>query len=602
VGAIGKAQSAKSAPATNHAIEMHRRLSIEMQLALALAVPLGLTGDLHPASAQESRPQPQRQARQRSDIRSINVLDHGARGDGKSHPLSEDFADQAAIDAQYGPGKYSLDDEADFVGLSESLATARQSPNEALPEGAYGLMPIYIPKGVYKINRTMNVRGAYGLTISGAGRDATRLSFNSASDLFYVDDAINIVFKGLTVESTPAATATAFHFNDIPEGAGPTFKFSFDSVSFNGFHTGVRTTGSMMTDSVVYKFCRFSNCVIGLHLQNPQSLIHNFFGCDFEAHADDAFYAPYKASGTVFIKAEAGGSVNMFGGSVMLGGTTLVLAPDAKLQDAINLGNGMYNFYGVRWEQMKTPGQAAEAGPLLFDKHGTSATRARINFHDCILYQQDATHGRDIGVLRNGMNVSIANSHCNYGKIQLFIDENTPEQWGSLTIENSEFIGCYELRAAPMKGMPNVHHHVRYTNGAAHAADNSYVQGTAKVDQMDFDILPAPTVSARAKRIVYREAKGTLPDGGRIILQTPTRATLTTVGVVKTSAERAIYVVTDMSGRVKFGRLRTGPGAKKRFLENIEVENDQSAWDGSIVITIEDAETGGTGYIFCEYY
>lgn len=579
---------------------MHR-FTRGIQIVLVIVFSLDLADIERIANAQPTQETPW-SSKQLSDLQIINVLEYGARGDGKSHPLSAEFADQAAVDARYGTGKYALDDEADYVGLCESLAAVKQSPNEALPEGAYGLQPVCIPKGVYKINRTINLRGVYGLRISGAGRDATRLSFAAESDLFYVDDAINVVFEGLTVESTPAAKATAFHFHDVPEGAGPTFKFSFDSVSFNGFHTAVHTTGAMMTDSIVYKFCRFSNCVIGLHLQNPQSLIHNFFGCDFEAHADDAYYAPYKASDAIFIKAEAGGAVNVFGGSVMLGGTTLVLAPDAALPDAINLGNGMYNFYGVRWEQMKTPGQAAEAGPLLFDKHGTSAIRARINFHDCILYQQAATHGRDIGILKNGMNVSIANSHCNYGKLQLFIDENTPEQWGSLTVENSEFIGCYEVRAEAIKTSPNVHHHVRYANGAAHAADNAYVQGKAKFDQMDFDILPAPTVSARAKRIVYREAKGMLPGSGRIVLQIPRHATLTTLGVVKTSGERVTYVVTDMSGRIKFGRLRTGAGIKKRFLENIEMENDESTWDGSIIVTIEDAETDGSGYIFCEYF
>jgi len=528
--------------------------------------------------------------------RMINILDYGAVGDGSSHKLSTIFGSQAEIDAQYGPGKYTLDDEADFVGICEALARAKQEANEQLPEGAYGLWTVYMPAGVYRVNRTIDLSRAYGLTMYGAGHGATRIVFNSPSDLFYIESAGHMAFRGFTVESAPASQSTGFHFHNTIGQGGPTFKFLFDNVGFTGFYRAILATGNTMCCEMAFLKCRFLNCLTGLDLQNVQAMNFNFFGCDFEAHSDDSYFAPYTCRDAVFIKAEAGGCVNVFGGSILLHGTTLLLAPNEEFStNPINICTGMYNFYGMTWEQW-SPGK-----PLLFDKKGDVPTRAKINFDNCRFYQRVAARGADLGVLKNGMNVTIRNSHCNFGKIQLYIDDNTRDQWGSLTVENSKFIDYYEVRSEEAKQFPNLTHHVRYMHSVLRPSDHAAFDGKPKFNQMDFDIRPDATVSGRLKRIDYSEPAGTLKgNDGQIVLRIPRHGILRKIGVVKTSSEQAAYLITDSSGSVQFGRITTDAATKKGFIDNIEMLNDGNNWDGSIKIQIQTG--GGTGYIFCEYF
>ena len=271
-------------------------------------------------------------------------------------------------------------------------------------------------------------------------------------------------------------------------------------AGFRGFYRAILTTGDTMCSEMVFLKCRFANCLTGLHLKNVQSLNFNFFGCDFESSAGDPFYTPYKASDTAFIRAEAGGCVNVYGGSILLHGTTLLLDPNFEVsEDPINMITGMYNFYGVAWEQWSA------GRPLLFEKNGTGSMRARVNFDNCRVHQLMAAReaNADLGALHNGMNVSIRNSNFTYGRIRLNIDENTVDQWGSLTIDNSQFVDYYERRSEAVKSLPNVNHHVRYINSAIRPIDHAVFDGKSKIDQMDFDILPDATVSAKAKRMAW---------------------------------------------------------------------------------------------------
>jgi len=529
--------------------------------------------------------------------RMINILDYGAVGDGSSHKLSTIFGSQAEIDAQYGPGKYTLDDEADF--------RAKQEANEQLPEGAYGLWTVYMPAGVYRVNRTIDLSRAYGLTMYGAGHGATRIVFNSPSDLFYIESAGHMAFRGFTVESAPASQSTGFHFHNTIGQGGPTFKFLFDNVGFTGFYRAILATGDTMCCEVAFVKCRFLNCLTGLDLQNVQAMNFNFFGCDFEAHSDDSYFAPYTCRDAVFIKAEAGGCVNVFGGSILLHGTTLLLAPNTAFSpDPINMVTGMYNFYGIIVEQWSPSGK-----PVLFDKTGTKIIRARINFDNCRVYQRSGVAGEDIGVVKNGMIVNIRNSNFSSStttgqtpRVKLYIDGNTDGYWGSLTVDNSKWLECYEERDQAVQNMPNITHQVRYIHSAVRSNDHYATGGTQKIDQMDFDVIPLDSMaSVRLKRIYYKEPAGTLlGQSGVITLRIPRHGILRKIGVVKTSSEQAAYLITDSSGSVQFGQINTDATTKKGFIENIEMLNDGNNWDGSIKIQIQTG--GGTGYLFCEYF
>ena len=532
--------------------------------------------------------------------RTINVFEYGAIADGESHKLNTLFKSQNDIDEKYGTGKYTLEDEADFVAIREALAAAKSKPNQQLPEGDFGLWTIHMPTGIYIINGTIDLRHTYGVTIRGNGHTVTRIRFEYPSTLFYIEEAGHIWFREFGIESTPSALSTAFHFQNIIGSGFPTFKFHFDNVGFRGFYRVILTTGDTMCSEMVFLKCRFANCLTGLHLKNVQSMNFNFFGCDFESSEGDPFYTPYKASDTAFIKAEAGGCVNVYGGSILLHGTTLLLDPNFEIsEDPINMITGMYNFYGVTWEQWSA------GRPLLFEKNGNGSMRARVNFDNCRVHQLMAAREAkaDLGALHNGMNVSIRNSNFTYGRIQLNVDENTTDQWGSLTIDNSQFVDYYERRSEEVKNLPNVNHHVRYINAAIRPIDHAAFSGKSKIDQMDFDILPDATVSAKAKRIYYTEPTGTLTGkNGQILIRIPKHGVLTKIGVVKTSSESTEYSISDSSGVIEFGQIDTNAETHKGFIRDIELLNDGVQWDGSIRIEIKGEKKRSAGRIFFEYY
>ena len=533
--------------------------------------------------------------------RRVNVLDYGAFADGKSHQLKTLFKSQQEIDKKYGKGKYTLEDEADFVAINAALAKAKREANEHLPEGDYGLWILYLPTGIYKVNRTLDLSNCWGLNIRGAGREATRISFQSSSPLFYCEAGASIVFRGFTVESTIAAKSTAFHFHNTIGGDGPNypaFKFMFDNLVISNFYSAVLTTGNTMTSELVFRSCRFLNCLTGLHLKNVQSMNHNFFGCDFEASQGDDHYAPFKASDVAYIRVEAGGFVNVYGGSVLLHGTTLLLNP---LPSGINHINGIYNFHGVAWEQWSA------GKPLLFYKKGEQPMNAKINIEGCRAHQYSAARkaGALLGSVDNGMNVTIRNSNFTFGIIELKINATTRYQWGSLTLDNSKYVELIENRTATVKQQTNINHHVRSINSILSPRDHTVFDGKPKFDQMDFDILPfaASMISTKSKRIYYSEPDGTLEgSNGLIYMQLPKHGTLVSIGVVKSSNEEASYSISDKSGKIVFGKIRTDAKEKKGFIKDIEMLNDGVNWDGTIRIKLSGERKNSAGRIFCEYY
>ncbi len=552
-----------------------------------------------PASC--AQPKVKKEDPAQAQMRIINVRDYGAIADGKSHPMSKVFSKQSAIDAKYGKGKYALKDEADFVAINEAVLYAKKLALEHIKEGDYTLRPIYMPTGVYKVNRTIDLSCIYGLKLYGAGRDATRITFHEPGDLFYIDNAMNITFEDFSVESTPGSKSVAFHFHDTG-GVGPTFKFFFNSIIFSRFYTGVLATGDRMTDSIDYLYCRFVNCLTGLHLQNDQSMVHNFFGCDFESYiTDDSYYAPFSGADAAFIKAEAGGCVNVYGGSVIMRGTMLLMDPNRKISpNPINHNNGRFNFNGITLEQCPNSSK-----PMLFDMVGSEIVRARINIDSCRVYQRSGAWGNDLGILKNNTNVTLRN--CDFmvingqiPKIKLIIDKNTKDYWGSLTIDNSKWVDVYEERDPAVASMPNITHQVRVMNSAIHVDDHLSVGGPKMFNQMDHDITPMDIMaSSRIKRIYYKEPTGTL-SAETITLNIPKHGILAKIGVVKSSDETTGYTVTNASGSISFGQLNASSSKRVDTIDDIERLNDGVSWDGSIKLL--KTAGGGSGYIFCEYY
>jgi hypothetical protein len=337
-------------------------------------------------------------------------------------------------------------------------------------------------------------------------------------------------------------------------------------------------------------------------LKNDQSMVHNFFGCDFESYiTDDSYFAPFKGSDAAFIRAEAGGCVNVYGGSVIMRGTMLMLDPNTKVSpNPINHNNGRFNFNGITLEQCPNPGK-----PMLFDMVGTQLVRARINIDTCRVYQRSGTWGQDLGVLKNGINATIRNCDfmCINGqipKLKLFVDSNTKDYWGSLTIDNSKWVDVYEERDPSVANLLNINHQVRVINSAVHADDHLSVGGPKMFNQMDHDITPLDIMaSVKIKRIYYKEPTGSL-SAETISLNIPKYGILSRIGVVTTNSETIGYAVTNASGSMTFGQLNTGANKKTDSISNVELTNDGTNWDGSI--KLQKTTGNGNGYIFCEYF
>lgn len=106
--------------------------------------------------------------RQRQDI---DIFKYGAIGDGNSHPLSEQFETLDQSQEKY-PFATSLSDEIDYCAIQLAINTELEqySTNGAYHFYAHQSHPeFFIPKGVYLINRTIDLTFRNDLVINGTG-------------------------------------------------------------------------------------------------------------------------------------------------------------------------------------------------------------------------------------------------------------------------------------------------------------------------------------------------------------------------------------------------------------------------------------------------
>ncbi|HWL53749.1 MAG TPA: hypothetical protein VNQ90_15025 [Chthoniobacteraceae bacterium] len=349
-----------------------------------------------------------------------NIRDYGAKGDGFSHLLSDEFKDQASIDQRYGPGRYRLDDESDYVAIMEGIRYAKAAANETRARSVRGLPSLYIPQGIYQINRTIPLVDISGFTISGDGKRQTVLRFTGKEEaLFGIERSSTLAFEKFEVISTLGTGTTAFLIADVlakyPDR--PTYHFDWTSVSFTQFDVGVKTTGWAMTDSTNFLHCRFNSCGTALLLDNHQSMGHHFQNCYFGFGSQHLGKLKENSYPVVF-HVKQGGNITVSGGYIIIhDGTTLLLEPrNEKLSfSPINWSTGLFNFYGVKWEQVR------KNHPVLFDAVDDGKFSAKVNFDNCLVYQRTKAEGASLGALHPGMNVSLRNVGVN--KNQAYIQE-----------------------------------------------------------------------------------------------------------------------------------------------------------------------------------
>src|ERR1700730_12310117 len=99
-------------------------------------------------------------------------------------------------------------------------------------------------------------------------------------------------------------------------GVGGSGSIEFDNVLTRGFKEGIRLEGTANTDIHLYKGWVLRDVKTGYIINNPQSVIHDFVGCDVVTAG---------AGGDVFY-IQTGGEISVFGGSYV------VLGPDNLLR------------------------------------------------------------------------------------------------------------------------------------------------------------------------------------------------------------------------------------------------------------------------------
>jgi hypothetical protein len=122
----------------------------------------------------------------------LNILELGAIGDGKSHPLSEKF--RTLDEAQrLHPHVTALTDELDWVVLQGAISVMRDGDM------------LVVPRGHYQINRTLLLAARQGITVMGYGsRNGSQLTWvgDASSPLLHIYGVRESVFSNFSIASS----------------------------------------------------------------------------------------------------------------------------------------------------------------------------------------------------------------------------------------------------------------------------------------------------------------------------------------------------------------------------------------------------------------
>jgi hypothetical protein len=207
----------------------------------------------------------------------VSVKDFGAVGDGVTD-------DTAAIQAAINYCKANLTSFNNSVGG--------------------GWASLYFPQGMYVVSSTLNVNGAIGFTMTGAGVRSTQIVFTgSSSSLFYYNVYIyclcqNISFTAGSVAivgGLPQVTQqvtknnTAFRFN----GDGGGTDMVFETCQFSYFNKVFTTLDANVNDDGHQHYsCQFFTNNIVWDNTNTQAVIWSFINCKVFYNAVTVFNNP----------------------------------------------------------------------------------------------------------------------------------------------------------------------------------------------------------------------------------------------------------------------------------------------------------------------
>lgn len=141
----------------------------------------------------------------------LNVKDYGARGDGRSHPLSESYTTLAAARSVF-PDVTALSDETDWAAIQKTIGLA----------SAAGGGAVYVPEGEYRCSAHLMVAGSNVQLLGVPGASHLRWSrfttFSRSAGFFRsVDAGIVADVDGLSVRGlklTGPRAPNTYHARD----------------------------------------------------------------------------------------------------------------------------------------------------------------------------------------------------------------------------------------------------------------------------------------------------------------------------------------------------------------------------------------------------
>jgi len=252
-----------------------------------------------------------------------------------------------------------------------------------------GLPTVTIPRGTYRLTGQIDLAYLHGLTIAGAGRQATVLVFEGNGVLFQVHRSSALTFSGLTIighdPSVPddedvqglREGSCAFRFveraDDDAQGGGNTYMATFNGLEVNEMHYAFAFAGDRMTDGIIWNDLRLRDNFYDLDYANGNTVNHQVFGCEvlYGVSFPERSYirrletwaaSPDLRDGAV-INVSTGGDVSFFGGSIIVRKATIAFAPppqDASEGAVSNVAG--YNFFATRWEFRDRDPAGGEAG------------------------------------------------------------------------------------------------------------------------------------------------------------------------------------------------------------------------------------------------
>lgn len=246
-------------------------------------------------------------------------------------------------------GVYVTDHGADNTGATDCTAAFQAAIASAV---ASGKRSVSIPPGTYKVTQAGALTiptPVNGFVFEGAGMGLSTIRFVNSDgetlpedNYLYVNDDqdLKVMFKGLRFEGDQTNKNSRFMYM-TSDGIAQSVRFL--DVQWAYFENIATIEGELNASELLYIGCK-SMVSYGAQfvIDNPQSLNHCYHGCDFESAYGDIWHF------------KAGGMLNVYGGSLIMGGNGeadgAVLHLDDVVGSGIGSSNATFNFFGVKTE------------------------------------------------------------------------------------------------------------------------------------------------------------------------------------------------------------------------------------------------------------